>query len=160
MLLFIVCFERCSLLECSSRSLNIQLTYVNYLKYICESEFNLRENPDWLSQRKKVRSSSSVELHKGWPSSVWPTSQSTTHSHRRWSACTWSWWAVYLLVTNVTGKCGDQARKERSLIPLCVTLAFAKAGLIARGILTAADWWKFHPHGIWFSSKVPSHNAF
>ena len=38
------------MLECSSRSLNIQLTYVNYLKYICESEFDLRESPDWLSQ--------------------------------------------------------------------------------------------------------------
>ena len=41
------------MLECSSRSLNIQLTYVTYLKYICESEFDLRESPDWLSQRKK-----------------------------------------------------------------------------------------------------------
>ena len=41
------------MLECSSRSLNIQLTYVNYLKYICESEFDLRESPDWLSQKKE-----------------------------------------------------------------------------------------------------------
>ena len=69
MLLFIVCFERCSLLECSSRSLNIQLTYVNYLKYICESEFqltyvnylkyicesefDLRESPDWSLTEKE-----------------------------------------------------------------------------------------------------------
>ena len=30
-------------------------------------------------------------------------------------------------------ECGDQARKERSLIHLCGTLAFAKTGLIARG---------------------------
>ena len=41
------------MLECSSRSLNIQLTYVNYLKDICESEFDLRESPDWLSQKKE-----------------------------------------------------------------------------------------------------------
>ena len=41
------------MLECSSRSLNIQLTYVTYLKYICESEFDLRESPDWLSQKEE-----------------------------------------------------------------------------------------------------------
>ena len=41
------------MLECSSRSLNIQLTYVNYLKYICESEFDLRESPDWSLTEKE-----------------------------------------------------------------------------------------------------------
>ena len=43
--------------------MNIQCVN-KYLKYICESEFDLRESPDWLSQRKKVGSSSSVELHQ------------------------------------------------------------------------------------------------
>ena len=35
-------------------------------------------------------------------------------------------------------ECGDQARNERSLFHLCVTLAFAKTGLIARGISRGA----------------------
>ena len=89
------------MLECSSRSLNIQLTYVNYLKYICESEFDLRESPDWLSQRKKGNLEHVVWLSRSlrtslcrvteyivWyapskgPSSVRPSSQSQEHSHR------------------------------------------------------------------------------
>ena len=84
------------MLECSSRSLNIQLTYITYLKYICESEFDLRESPDWLSQRKKGNLEHVVELFRSLrtslcrvteyivcytplkgPLSVRPTSQST-----------------------------------------------------------------------------------
>ena len=48
------------MLECSSRSLNIQLAYVSYLKYICESEFDLREGADWLSQKKEGKPGSDV----------------------------------------------------------------------------------------------------
>ena len=70
------------MLERSSRSLNIQLTYVTYLKYICGSEFNLRESPDWLSQRKKVRSSSSVELHQRDLRLYGPRVRALEHSHR------------------------------------------------------------------------------
>ena len=75
------------MLECSSRSLNTQLTYVTYLKYICESEFDLRESPDWLSQRKKVGSSSSVELHQRDLRLYGPQVRALEHSHRHDRYC-------------------------------------------------------------------------
>ena len=92
------------------------------------------ERESWLALTEKESPELIVMLSsiKGWPSSVWPTSQSNRTLTSAWSVLSWSW-SVYLLVTNVTGKCGDQARKERSLIHFVGTLAFAKAGLIARG---------------------------
>ena len=152
-LLFIVCIERCSL---CLNVLAVAWTF-NWRMSIIWSTY-VKVNSIWervLIGSHRERKSGAHRLLssiKGWPSSVWPTSQSTRTLTSAWSVLSWSW-SVYLLVTNVTGKCGDQARKERSLIHFVVTLAFAKAGLIARGILTAADWWKFLPHGIWFSSQ-------
>ena len=115
------------------------------------------ERESWLALTEKE----SPDLIICWasskgPLSVWPTSQSTRTLTSAWSVLSWSW-SVYLLVTNVTGKCGDQARKERSLIHLCVTLAFAKAGLVVWGSLTAAEWWKTLPPRIGFSTSCSKH---
>ena len=70
---FIVYF-RCSLLECLSRSLIIQLTR----GHTCD----LRESLIGSGTEKESRSSSSVELHQRDLSSVWPTSRSLVHSNR------------------------------------------------------------------------------
>ena len=59
----------------------------NKNKYICESEFDLRESPDWLSQRKKVGSSSSVELHQRDLRLYGPQVRAIEHSHRHDRYC-------------------------------------------------------------------------